>query len=81
MSHCNPCYFSMTAETKIDESLCPNSESDAFKDLSKIRSLYMFLVRKLNYLSVVSPPDLSFGVASLSEVLNNPSHDHGFLAK
>ena len=41
----------------------------------------MSLVRKLNYLSVVSRPDLSFVVSSLSQVLKNPSHDHWVSAK
>ena len=41
----------------------------------------MFLVGKWNYLSVVSRPDLSFVVSSLSQVLKNPSHDHWLLAK
>ena len=41
----------------------------------------MSLVGKLNYLPVVSLPDLSFVVSSLSQVLKNPSHDHWLLAK
>ena len=41
----------------------------------------MSLVRKLNYLSVVSRPDLSFVVSSLSQVHKNPSHDHWVSAK
>ena len=35
----------------------------------------------MNYLSVVSRPDLSFVVSSLSQVVKNPSHDLWFLAK
>ena len=71
----------MTANTRIDKSSCPDLESGTFKDLSKIRSLYMSLVRKLNYLSVVSRPDLSFVVSSLRQVLKNPSHGLWLLAK
>ena len=41
----------------------------------------MFLVGKLNYLSVVSRPDLSFAVSSLSQVLKNPSKEHWFLTE
>ena len=41
----------------------------------------MSLVGKLNYLAVVSRPDLSFVVSSLSQVLKNPSHDLSFLAE
>ena len=81
MSDCNPCDLPMTANTEIDKSSCPDLESDTFKDLSKLRSLYMTLVGKLNYLSVVSRPDLSFVLSSLSQVLRNPSHDHWLLAK
>ena len=81
MSDCNLCDRPMTANTRIDKSSCPDLETDIFKDLSKIRSLYMSLVGKLNYLSVVSRPDLSFVVSSSSQVLKNPSHDHWFLAK
>ena len=81
MSDCNPCDLPMTANTRIDKSSCPDLESDTFKDLSKIRSLYMSLVGKLNYLSVVSRPHLSFVVSSLSQVLKNPSQDHWLLAK
>ena len=71
----------MTANTRIDKSCCPDLETDTSKDLSKIRSLYMSLVGKLNYLSVVSRPDLSFVVSSLSQVLKNPSHVHWLLTK
>ena len=81
MSDCNPCDLHMTAKTRIDKSSCPDLESDTFKDLSKIRSLYMSLVGKLIHLSVVSRPDLSFVVSSLSQVLKNPSHDHWLSAK
>ena len=81
ISDCNPCDLPMTANTRIDKSSCPDLESDTFKDLSKIRSLYMFLVGKLNYLSVVSHPDLSFVVSSLSQVPKSPSQDHWLLAK
>ena len=81
MSDCNPCDLPMTANTRIDKSSCPDLESNTFKDLSKIRSLYMSLVGKLNYLSVVSRPDLSFVVSSLGQILKNPSHDHWLLAK
>ena len=80
MSDCNPCDFPMTANTRIDKSSCPDLESDTFKDLFKIRSLYMSLVGKLNYLSVVSRLHLSFVVSSLSQVLKNPSHDNWLLA-
>ena len=66
MSDCNPCDLPMTANARIDKSYCPDLESDTFKDLSKIRSLYKSLVGKLNYLSVVSRPDLSCVVPSLS---------------
>ena len=81
MSDCNPFDLPITANTKTDKSSCPDLESDNFKDLSKIRSLYMSLVGKLNYLSVVSGPDLIFVVSSLSQVLKNLSHDHWLLAK
>ena len=81
MSDCNPCDLPMTANTRIDKSSCPDLESDIFKDLSEIRSLYMSLVGKLNYLSVVPRPDLSFVVSSLSQVLKNPSHVDWLLAK
>ena len=52
MCDCNLCDLPMTANTRIDKSFCPDLESDTFKDLSEIRSLHMFLVGKLNYLSV-----------------------------
>ena len=81
MSDCNPCDLPMTANTRIEKSSWLDLESDTFKDLSKIRSLYMSLVGKLNYLSVVCRPDLSFVVSSSSQVLKNPSHDHWLLAK
>ena len=80
MSDWNSCDLSKTANTRIDKSSSPDLESDTFEDLSKLRSLYMSLVGKLNYLSVVSRPDLSFVVSSLSQVLKNPSHDHWFFA-
>ena len=41
----------------------------------------MSLVGKLNYLSVVSRPDLRFVVSFLSQVIKDPSHDHWLLAK
>ena len=81
VSDCNSCDLPTTANTRIDKSSRPDLESDTFKDLSKTRSLYMSLVGKLNYLSVVSRPDLSFVVSSLSQVLRNPSHDHWLLTK
>ena len=81
MSDGNPCVLPMTANTRINKSSCPDLDSDTFKDLSKIRSLYMSLVGKLNYLSVVSHPDLKFVVSSLNQVLKNPSHDHWVLAQ
>ena len=81
MSDYNPCDLPMTANTRIDKSSCPDLESDTFKDLCKIRLLHMSLVGKLNYLPVVSRPDLSLVVSSLSQVPKNPSHDHWFLAK
>ena len=81
MSDCNPLDLPMTANTRIDRSSCPDLESDIFKELSKIRSWYMFLVGKLNYLSVVSRPNLSFVVSSLSQLLENPSHHHWLLTK
>ena len=81
MSDCNPCDLPMTANTRIYKSSGLDLESDIFKDLSKSRSLHMSLVGKLNYLSVVYRPDLSFVVSSLSQVLKNPSHDHWLLAK
>ena len=81
MSDCHPCDLPMTANTRIDKSSCHDLESDTFKDLAKIRSLYMCLIGKLNYLSVVSRPVLSFLVSFLSQVLKNPSHDHWLLAK
>ena len=71
----------MTANTRIDSSSCPDLEADTFKDLCKTRSLSMSLVEKLNYLSVVSRPDLSFVVSSLSQILRNLSHDHWLSAK
>ena len=64
MSDCNPCDLPMTANTRIDKSSRPDLESDTFKDLSKIHSLYMSLVGKFNYFSVVSRPDLSSVVSS-----------------
>ena len=81
MSDCNPCDLLITANTRIAKSSCPHLESDTFKDFSDVRSLYMPLVGKLNYLSVVSRPNLSFVVSSLSQVLKNPSHDRWLLAK
>ena len=71
----------MTANTRSDKNFCPDLESDTFKDLSKVRSLYMSWLGKLKYPSVVSRPDLCFVVSSLSQVLENPFHDHWFLAK
>ena len=41
----------------------------------------MSLAGKVNYLSVVSRPDLSFVISSFSQVHKNPSHDHWLLAK
>ena len=69
MSDCNPCDLPMPANTRIDRSSCPDLEFDTFKDSSKTRSLYMSLVGKLNYLSVVSRPDLSFVVRYLRILL------------
>ena len=71
----------MTENARIGKSSCLDLESDSFNYLSKFRSLYMSLVGKLNYLSVVSRPDLSFVVPFLSQVLKNPFHDHWLLAK
>ena len=71
----------MTANTRIHKSSGTDLEYDAFQNLSKIRSLYMSLVGKLNYLPVVYRPNLSFVVSSSSQVLNNPSHDLWLLAK
>ena len=76
MSDCNCCDLPMTANTRIDKSFCSDLESDTFKDLSTIRSLYMSLVGRLNYLSVATRPGLSFVVSSSSQVLKNPSHGH-----
>ena len=81
MSDCNPCDLPMTAKTRNDKSSCLDLQSDTFKDLSNIRSLFMSLVGKLNYLSVVSRPDLNFVVSFSSQVLKNPSHDPWLLAK
>ena len=81
MTECNPCELPMIANTRIDKIPCPEKDSFSFKDLSKVRSLYMSLVGKLNYLSVVSRPDLRFVVSSLSQVLKNPSPEHWPLAK
>ena len=81
MSDCNACDLPMTANTRITRRSCPDLESDTFKVLFKIRSLFMSLVGKLNYLSVVSRPDLSFVVSFLSQVLKYPSHNHWLLAK
>ena len=69
MSDFNLSELPMTAKTTIDKSSCRDLEFDTFKDLSKSRSLLMPLVAKLNNLSVVSRPDLSFVVSSLSQVL------------
>ena len=41
----------------------------------------MSLDVKLNYLSVISRPELSFVVSSLGQVLKNRSHDHYLWAK
>ena len=81
MSDCNLCDLPMTANTRINKSSCLDLESDTFRDLYKIRSLYRSLVGKLNYVSVVSRPDLSFVVSYVSQVLKNFSHDHWLLAK
>ena len=81
MSDCSPCDLPMTADIRIDNSFCPDLEADTFKDLSKNCSLYMSLIEKLNYLSVVSRPDMSFVVSSLSQVLKNLSRDYWLLAK
>ena len=80
MSDCNPCALPKIANTRIDKSGCPELNSNEFRDLSKMRTLYMSLVGKLNYLSVVSRPDLSFVVSSLSPVLKNPAQEHWLLA-
>ena len=81
MSDCKPCDLPMTEITRINKSSCPDLESDTFKDLSKISSLYKSLVGKLNYRSVVSRNDLSFVVSSSNQIVKNPSHDHWLLAK
>ena len=81
MSDCNLCELPMIVNTRIDKSVCPELDSNEFRDLSKMRTLYMSLVGKLNYLSVVSRPDLSFVVSSLSQVLKNPAQEHWLLAK
>ena len=81
MSDCNHRDLPMTANTRIDKSFCRDLESDTFTGLSKIRSLYMSLGGILNYLLVVSRPDLSFVVLSLIQVLKNPSHDPWLLDK
>ena len=67
ISDCNLCDLPMKANSRINKNYCPDLESDSFKDLSNIRSLYMSLVGKLNYFSVVSRPFLSFVVSSLSQ--------------
>ena len=77
-SDCNHCDFYLTANTRIDRSLCPVFQSDAFKDLSKIGSFYMFLVGKLNYFSAVSRPVLIFVVSFSTQVFMKPSHDLAF---
>ena len=71
----------MIANTRIDKSCWPELDSNEFRDLSKMRTLYMSLVGKLSYLSVVSRPDLSFVVSSLSQVPKNPAQKHWLLAK
>ena len=81
MSDCNPCCLLMTAKTRIDKSSCTDLEYDASQNLSRVRSLYMSLVGKLNYLPVVYRRNLSFVVSSSSQVLNNPSHDLWLLDK
>ena len=62
MSDCNPCDLLLTIITKNDKCLCLEIESDASKDLSNNRSLYMSLFGKLKYVSIVSQLDLSFAV-------------------
>ena len=81
MSACNPWDLPTIANTRIDKILCFDLESDAFKDLSENGSLYMYLVKKLNYFAVVSHRDLSFTASSLSRKLSNSSHDHCFLTQ
>ena len=81
MTYCNPCDMPMIANTRIDKNSCPEIDSSSFKDLSTVRSLYMSLVGKLNYLSVVSRPDLCFVVSSLSQVLKNLSQERWLSAK
>ena len=81
LSDCNPCELSMIANTRIDKCCYPQFDSKEFRDLSKMRTLYMSSVSKLNHFSVVSRPDLSFVVSSLSQVLKNPAQEHWLLAK
>ena len=81
MSDCNPCDLPMTTNARIDKNSCADLESESFKDLSKLRSSYMSLFGKLNYLSVVPQLDLKLVVSSLGQVLKNPSHDHWLLTE
>ena len=60
MFDCSPCGLPMTTNNRINKNSRPRFES----------------FWKLNYLSVVSLPDLSFVVFSSSKVLKKRSHDY-----
>ena len=83
MSKCNPLDLPMVANTHVDKSFCPEIDTSSYKEGSFLRFvdfICRLLVGKLNHLSVVSRPDLSF-TGFLCQVLKNPSQEHSIEAK
>ena len=65
----------------LTKSSCPVPDSPESVEMSEIHPQYRSLVDNLLYMSVVSRPDISFIVSSLSQFLSNPGKDHWIAAK
>ena len=81
MLDCKSIMLPAMANTYLSKDDCPKAGSKEEDEMQRYKSLYRSLVGKLNYLSVVSRPDLSFAVSSLSQFLQNPGMPHWIAAK
>ena len=71
----------MIAKNIIERWLLPALKSDAFRDLSKMRSLRKSLVGKLKYISSVRCADFSSVVLSWNQLFSGPHNEPQFQAK
>ena len=81
MTDCNPINTPADSSSKLSKSSCPEPDTEEAKSMTEYHSLYRSLVGNLLYLAVVSRPDISFIVSTLSQFLNNPGKVHWVAAK